>query len=197
MTTEYILTDSLPKDKTGAKIIAPIDDSTSQLDFGVLRGIASESLGATSKNLVFLGVGSHTIGSAIGTKVGELALGVYTNAPSSVGDDNAQAMRVDKQGALFTRGAQTSYSQSGASVETHIAGSGLLHGYSIRFNDVNAGDRVDLEDNNTFVMSIVADSASQHKTQMFPVGILFSTSLVHSLTVSGAGAASVTLFYSQ
>ncbi len=197
MTTEYIITDSLPKDKTGAKIVAPIDDSTSQLDFALLRGIATESLGATSKNVAFLGVGSHTAGSAIGTKVGEMMLGIYTNTPSAVGDNTAQTLRVDKYGAMFVRGAESTVSFSAASTQTHVSGSGLLHGIHIMFNDVQAIDTIQIQDGNDTKFSVVANSASGNYSMTFPVGVKFTTSIKHVASITGAGGASVSLIYSQ
>lgn len=196
MTTKYVFTDQLPKDVSGARILAPIDDSTSQLDFAALRGIAAESLGATSRNLAFLGIGSHKAGSAIGTGVGVMLIGAYTESPSAIGTGNAQSIRSDKQGALYVRPASGILSVSSASVETHVAGSALLHDIHIGFFNVDAGDKVELEDDNDHKMTFYATAASQHLSEHYATGLQFNTSVKHTITIAGAGAASVTVGYS-
>lgn len=197
MATSYNLTDRLPKDSEGQKFAALIDDSSSQLDFALFRAIGIETLGGTSKILGHLAVGSHTIGSAIDQGAGTLSLGAYTEAPSAIGTDNAQALRTDKEGALYVRPASGIIAFSNASTQTHVSGSLLLHGYSIYFSDANAGDTVFIDDGGAFRFPIIAAAASELHVRDFTAGVFFGTDIRHVGTFSGAGAASVTLIYSQ
>lgn len=175
-----------------------IDDGTSQLDFALPRGIGSESLGGTSKIVAHLAVGTHTIASKIETSApGALMLGAYTEAPSAVGTGNANALRVDSEGALYTRPASGILSYTSASVQTHVAGSLLLHDTFVVFDDCDAGDSVRIDDGNDYRMSFIATAASQHFSEHFATGLVFNTSLKSSITISGAGAGSVTLGYSR
>lgn len=197
MTTNYVLSDTLPKDANGIMILSPINDTTSQLDFGLLRGISSESIGATSKNVVRLGIATHTIGSALGTgHAGVVALGKYTESPSAMGPNNAQALRVDKHGALYVRSACTLKSISTASAATYVTGSTLLNKIIITFSAVGAGDSVVIRDGTTSVFTAYAGSASVTQQYDFE-GTLFSTNINHVRTLAGGGATSITVVYSQ
>ena len=196
MTTEYSLTDELPKDAGGAKLIALIDDSTSQSDFAMLKDIGAEPWGSASHNVAFLEVATHTAGSILSTKAGVMLVGAYTEAPTAVNTNNAQVARMDNEGALYVRQASAILSYSAASVETHVAGSALLHDLHIRFNDVDAGDTVTIEDGSDYRLMFVATAASQHFSEHFSGGLHFNTSLKHILTIGGGGGASVTLGYS-
>ena len=199
MTTNYRLSDSLPKDVSGAKVIAPINDQTSQLDFGMLRGVAAESLGGLSVNTVFLGVASHKAGSALGTKAGVMSIGAYTESPSAIGTGNAQLKRVDKEGALYVRpasGIQTNVSHA-ASTNIHAVGSALLHDVHVFFSDVNAGDTAVIEDGDNYRLGFVATATSQHFSEHFATGLVFATNIKHTFAFSGAGGGSVTIGYSQ
>jgi hypothetical protein len=151
MTTNYALTDNLPKDAGGQKMMAWIDDTTSQLDFGLPRGIGSETLGATSKVMLHQAVGTHTVGSAIDT----------------------------------------------TSADIHIAGSALLHDLHIVFNDVNAGDTVTIRDGTLTRFQFIATAASQHFSEHFSGGLVFNTNISHARSIGAAGAASITVGYSQ
>lgn len=196
MTTEYTLTDELPKDAGGAKLIALIDDSTSQFDFAMLRGIGAEARGSASQNLAFLGVATHTAGSGLGTKAGVMLVGTYTETPTAIGTNEAQLARMDNEGALYTRPASAIMSYSSASVETHLTGSALLHDLHIRLEDANAGDTVLLEDGDDYKLEFVATAASQHFHEEFS-SLYFNSSLKHTLSLGANATASVTLGYSQ
>lgn len=196
MTTNYRLTDTAPKDLSGARLWAPIDDQTSQLDFGVLRGIGVVSLGGTSRNLVHLAVGSHTIGSALDKGAGILLLGAYDESPSAIGQGNAQSLRTDAEGALYTRPASGIMSLNAGSVQTHVATSALLHDLHINFLNVDAGDSVTIEDGDDYKLAFIATAASQHFSEHYSAGLHFGTNIKSTITIAGAGAASVTVGYS-
>ena len=196
MTTTYRLTDTAAKDAGGARILMPVDDQTSQLDFGLLRGIGVEILGATSRNLVHLAVGSHTVGSAIDKGAGILLLGAYTESPSGIGTGGGQALRSDNQGALYTRPASGIMSLNSGSIQTHIATSALLHDIHIRFDDVDVGDDVTIEDGDDYKLTFIATAASQHFSEHYSTGLHFGTNIKSTITIPGAGGASVTVVYS-
>lgn len=197
MTTNYRLTDTAAKDAGGARLLMPIDDQTSQLDFGLLRGIAVEQLGSASRNLVHLAVGSHTAGSKLDKQAGMLLLVGYNESPSAMGTGNAQVARSDKLGNLYVRPASSVMSVSSASVETHLTGSALLHDIHIVLLDVNAGNDVTIEDGNDYKLSFIATATSQHFSEHYSTGLYFGTNIKHTLTLGGAGTASITLAYVQ
>jgi len=198
MTTQYSMTDRLPSDVGGQKFAGWVDDGTSQLDFALPRGIGSEALGGTSKIVAHLGVATHTIASKIeATAPGVLLLGAYTESPSAVGTGNANSIRIDSEGALYTRPASGIMSYTSASVQTHVTGSALLHDAHIVFNNVDAGDSVRIDDGTGYKLAFIATAASQHFSEHFATGLVFNTSLKSTITIAGAGAGSVTLAYSQ
>jgi hypothetical protein len=198
MTTNYSMTDSLSKDVGGQKFAGWIDDGTSQLDFALPRGIGSEPLGGTSKIVAHLGVATHTIASKIETSApGVLLLGAYTESPSAVGTGNANSIRIDSEGALYTRPASGILATTSASVQTHLSGSALLHDLHIVFSNVDAGDSVTIEDGDDYKLAYIATTASQHFSDHFATGLVFNTSLKSTIAIAGAGAGSVSLAYSQ
>jgi hypothetical protein len=195
MTTEYAMTDTLPKDAGGAKHLGVIDDSTSMLDYALIRGVGAESLGNTSKNLALIGVGSHTIGSAIGHEAGVTMMGAYTESPSGIGTGNVQMVRTDKEGAIYTRPASgiPGFSTA-ASLQTVVSGSVLLHGVVISGKNVNTGDTVTIQDGNDAKLHYVFGATSEVMQSQFTAGLVFNTSLNYE---SDNTNASVTLVYSQ
>lgn len=101
MTTNYSLSDSLPKDAAGAKFAAWIDVSTSQLDLSLPAGIGSRTVG--SKIVSALQVGTHRAGSRIEHSggVGVALLGYFASAVSSTALENAVHIRSDDRGQLY------------------------------------------------------------------------------------------------
>ena len=195
MTTAYSLDDTLPKDAGGGKHLALIDDSTSQLDYALLRGIGAKSLGAASRNAALLAVGSHTIGSAIDHGGGTAAMGAYTESPSGMGTGNVQMVRVDKEGALYVRPASGIFGYAAAaSVQTHVTGSALLHAVNILGVNVNAGETIKIQDGNDYKLGFVFTSTSQSFSANYSTGLHFATNINHESATTNA---SVTLVYSQ
>lgn len=199
MTTNYTLTDGLPKDSGGQKLIAWIDDSTSQLDFALPRGLGSESIGSTSKITAHQAIGTHTAGSAVGTQVGVIAMGAYTEAPSAIGTGNAQLLRSDKEGALMVRPASGIMQVDTTSANIHFLGSALLHGLHVVMSDINAGDSVTIGDGTGLRLQFLATTnGSAIFTENYTAGLHFGTDIRHTRSVSPAAAAtSVTIFGSQ
>lgn len=197
MATAYALTDELPKDSGGAKILAPINDQSTTLDFGILRGIGAHSLGAASLNVLHMAVGTHKTGSKLDAgHVGVVLLGTYTESASTVAYDNAQAIRVDREGAVYVRPASNVMSFSSASVQTHHVGSALLHDIIITTQDVNSGSII-FEDAGSYKLGFVVTAASENFAHSFATGLLFTASLTHTLAdLGGGGGASVTITYS-
>ena len=195
MTTSYSLTDTLPKDLGGAKHLGIINDATSQLDYALIRGIAAEPLGAASRNLALIGVGSHTIGSAVSHGGGVGVIAIYTESPSAIGTGNMQMLRSDKEGALYTRPASAIMSyMAAASVQTHLTGSLLLHGVNILGIDVNAGNTVKIEDGTAFRLGYAFTATSEVIDRSYTGGLHFGTSV---RVLSSNTNASVTLLYSR
>lgn len=104
MTTQYSLSDILPKDAVGQPIFAPVDISTSQLDFALQTGIAPSTV--NGKRHVYQGVATHTQnGSLISTGPGVVVLGVAGNPVGVAG--NLQALFLTSNGALNTVPAES------------------------------------------------------------------------------------------
>jgi hypothetical protein len=197
MTTQYSMTDTAPKDAGAQKFLAWIDDTTSQLDFGLPRGIGAETLGATSKTVTALQVGTHTVGSAVGNGVGVILLGNYTESPSAIAPGGAQFLRSDLEGALYVRPASTILAFDTTSADIHASGSALLHSLHVVFNDVNAGDTLTIGDGTSLRFQFVATAASQHFSEQFTGGLVFNTDIRHTRSIGAAGGTSVTVGYSQ
>jgi hypothetical protein len=197
MTTNYSQTDRLPSDSGGQKFAAWIDDSTSQLDFALPRGLGVETLGATSKIVGAQQIGTHTAGSAVGTQVGVMLIGAYTEAPSAIGTGNAQLLRSDKEGALYVRGASSIASLVTTSANLMVNGSALLESCHVVFNDCNAGDTITIGDGTALRYQFVATAASQHFFQNFSGGIYFGTDIRQTRSIGAQGNTSVTIGYSQ
>jgi hypothetical protein len=197
MTTAYLLTDTLPKDAGGAKILAPVNDQNTSLDFGILRGINAESHGAASLNLLHLAVGSHTAGSDLRAgHAGMTLLGAYVESASSIAAGNTQTVRVDREGAVYVRPASNVVTFSSASVETYNNGSQIvIHDIIATVQDVNTGSII-FEDNGAYKFGFVVTSTSQNFSAHFATGWHFD-SLTHTLAdLGGGGGASVTVAWS-
>jgi len=199
MTTSYASTDTLPKDSGGQKFLAVINDAASSNSFSLLRGIGGEGIGSGSFILSHMAIATHTVGSKLHTP-GVLLLGAYTEAPSAIGQGNAQRIRTDKEGALYTRGASALYNTTTASTNIHVSGSALLHGYSVYISDATPGNKVVFEDGDNYLLTVYipAGAASKAEVMSFNQGIFCATNVKSTTTITGAGAAaSVTAFYSR
>lgn len=196
MSTEYGLTDSLPKDKAAQKLMAWIDDGTSQQDFALPRGIGSEGMGNTSRITAHLGVGTHTIGSAIGTGVVATGGLLFNESPSAVGTGNVVAARGNRVGHQFVQQASTILSFDATSTQTHIGTSALLNYLEIHLSDVNANDFVEISDGAALRLKFEAlTNGSAQFREAYP-GLFFGTSIKHTRSISpAAGAASVLVGY--
>jgi hypothetical protein len=145
--------------------------------------------------VALLGVGSHTVGSAIGHSGGVMSMGAYTESPSSIGTGNAQAVRVNKEGHVYTMPASGILSYgAAASVQTHVTGSALLFGINILGVNVNAGETIKIQDGNDYKLGFTFTATSEVVSANFSVGIPFLTNINHESDTTNA---SVTIIYSQ
>lgn len=118
MTTNYTMADGLPKDVAGAKFSAWIDDTTSQNDFVLPKGIGGSSF--NTKRLGHLAIGTQTQGSPVAAgHPGVLIMG-YNGTLPSVSDGQAQFFKISASGALLTSQApgERSTSKNATSVST-------------------------------------------------------------------------------
>lgn len=198
MSTNYSLTDGLPKDSGAQKLLAWIDDGTSQLDFALPRGIGSESIGNTSKIVSAAQVGTHTIGSAVGHQVISVGGGIYSEAPSAIGTGNAQANRINAKGTQYVQQASTILSFDTTSAQVHILGSALLNFVRVNLSNVNSGDSVTIGDGTgTRLTFLATTNGSAQFDEKYP-GLFFGTDIRHTRSVSPAAAAtSVTIGFSR
>lgn len=104
MTTNYSLTDVLPKDATGQPLFGLTDISTSQLDFALQAGVAASVVNA--KNYAYQGIATHTqSGSMIAAGPGVMMFGVG-GTPLAV-SSNIQAIWLTSLGAVNTVPAES------------------------------------------------------------------------------------------
>src|SRR3990167_3683016 len=120
MTTNYSTADISPKDAGGAKMLAPINISSSQSDFALFAGIGASTIGATSKIHAALQVGTHVAGSPVtNAPVGVMNVFSFTTNASSMGTNNAMAQRGDDRGHAYVSAMSTvTCAMGGASTET-------------------------------------------------------------------------------
>lgn len=105
MTTQYSLSDVLPKDATGQPLFALVDISTSQLDFALQAGIAPSTINA--KNYVYQGVATHKQSGSMTTNGPGVAVFGYAGTnPFPVGT-NLQLLWLNTNGALNTVPAES------------------------------------------------------------------------------------------
>lgn len=100
MTTQYSLSDVLPKDATGQPLFALADISTSQVDFALQAGIAPSAVNA--KNYAFLGVATHKQSGSISVNSpGVAVLGFAGTTPLAL-TSNLQYLWLNTNGAVNT-----------------------------------------------------------------------------------------------
>lgn len=195
MTTNYTLSDRAPKDIDGSKFWSLVDSQTSQLDFALPMGIGQRTI--YSKKFASLGIGTHSQASKVeaGT-VGVALMGVYLDdvSASKVSNGQANFIKSSNRGELITTGACQMPIMNATSTNIFTLGSGLLHGGYVSGAGVTAGNTVVIRNGANTVLNIVFEAANQTIPIMLPRGgLYFSSSIIHTATLSG-GAASVTLF---
>jgi hypothetical protein len=97
MTTQYSLSDVLPKDATGLPFQAPVDIGTSQLDFALQAGIAAST--TSGKRYAYMGVGTQKQSDTIAVTSPGVAILGYTGSPLSV-TSNLQFLWLNRNGAV-------------------------------------------------------------------------------------------------
>src|SRR3990167_8650699 len=104
MTTNYSLSDTLPKDAGGAKFQAFPNIATSQNDYALPIGLGASTIGATSRIHAYLGVGTAISGSPLtNAPAGVLPLLGYTTNASSITVNGHTHQRGNQYGeAYFT-----------------------------------------------------------------------------------------------
>ena len=105
MTTNYSLSDILPKDATGQPMFSPINIATSQLDFALQAGIAPSTVNA--KNYVYQGIATHTQSGSMTTAGPGVAVMGYSGTNPFPVATNLQLLWLNSSGALNTVPAES------------------------------------------------------------------------------------------
>lgn len=100
MTTQYSLSDILPKDATGQPLFSPVDISTSQLDFALQAGVAPSTINA--KNYVYQGIATHKQSGSMTTGGPGVAVMGYSGTNPFPVSTNLQLFWLNANGALNT-----------------------------------------------------------------------------------------------
>lgn len=200
MSTNFNLTDSLPKDSSGQRALAWTNDQTSQLDYALPRGVGASTTG--SKILAFLGVATATQSSKVeslhpGINLGATFIDSTTTQTSPVSSGRFKLLQATNWGELYaTPAPRISATLTAGSKNTVKVGSAVLHSFGVSWSGINLGTTFTVSDNTTFLLSIVGTSAAGHADRILPLGGLFISSSITLQRLSLDGAASLTVSYS-
>ena len=172
MTTNYSTADTSPKDAGGAKFLAWINVNASQSDFALPAGIGASTIGATSKIMAALQVGTHVAASPVtNAPVGVMNVFSFTTNASSMGTNNAMAQRGDDRGQAYVSAMSTvTCAMGGASTETVTVSSGLLYKIFVAGTQVNGGASAVFLNGGTSIANFIFSSTSE-TMPMFDLGI--------------------------
>jgi hypothetical protein len=160
MTTQYSLSDTLPKDAGGAKFAGWVDISTSQNDFALPKGIGS--LTANSKIFANLAIGTHVGGSKVDHPVvGVLGMAHFASNASIVGTMGAVPVRGDDRGEIYQSALSSTASMMSGSTETVSLASGILYRMIVAGCGVQAAAQVAVLNGATSLAHVVFSGANE------------------------------------
>ncbi len=179
MSTAYSLSDTAPKDSGGQKLIAPVDLSTSQLDFALLGSIGARTV--SSKIIGHLAVGGGVVACAIqASAVGMPVTLGYLAAPSNIAAGGFQLWRGTAKGSAYTTQASMISCAMSGSAEMASAASAVVYGALIAGASAGtvAGGCVILLDGATSRGFAILTGVNDQKILNFgPRGIGFGTNV--------------------
>ncbi len=178
MTTAYSLSDTAPKDAGGQKLIAPVDLSTSQLDFALLGAIGARTV--SSRIIGHLAVGGGVVASAIqASAVGMPVTLGYLAAPSGIAVGGFQLWRGTEKGYAYMTQASMISCVMGGSTEMASAASAVVYGAVIAAgSNVTQGGCIVLLDSGTSRAVVSLSAANVTNILNFaPRGIGFGTNV--------------------
>jgi hypothetical protein len=191
MSTSYSLTDSLPRDARGQPLMAWVNDQTSQLDFGLPRGIGGSQTG--SKILLYLATANATQSSKIEslhpfTSVGGTMIEPATTQASPVVGGRGKIAHVSNWGELRSSPhPRIPATLTTGSKNTVKAGSAIVYSFYVSWSAVSLGETFSLLDDAVFRGAIVATSVAGNDFIPIPDGgWLFSSSVTLQRTLGGA-----------
>jgi hypothetical protein len=193
MSTSYSLTDSLPRDAGGQKLIALVNDQTSQLDFALWRSVGASVSG--SKILGYAGVANATQSSKIESlhpfiSVGGTMVEPATTQGSPVVGGRGKIAHMSNWGELRTSPhARIPATLTSGSKNTVKAGSAIVYSFAAAFSGVSLGEQFVLLDDTTWRATIVATSTAGYECFAIPDGgWLFSSSVTLQRTLGGVAS---------
>lgn len=203
MSRNYSISHSAPRELGGQKMIALIDDQTSQLDFSLLKGIGSSPMGSASLILGHLAIGTQTQASKIESLHPFVSIGgVYVDyaaaQASPVASGQGKIAHISNWGEVFVTSQPKSSSTIGGSgsADNVKSSSGIVYEFGVAWSDCNTGNIVRLTDNGTGVRAIVFNATSGNQWVRLPDGgIPISTSITVQKTITGGAGASIFISY--
>ena len=179
MSTNFSMSDSLPKSAGGQAFAALTDVATSQLDFALMAGIGSRTTG--SKIVAALQVATYVGASRIDTPVlGVALMGHYTSAVCAMGLGQAMPIRADASGMLYAGAPSHTALFNATSQNIFKATSGIVYSGVIACSGGLAGACVVLMDGTTSRSVFVFSAANE--TVPFSYGdggVWFGTNIRH------------------
>src|SRR3990172_10692576 len=138
MSTAYSLSDSLPRDSGGQKLLAWQNIATSQNDMSLTMGIGASTIGTTSKIHSYLGIATAVAGSTLvnNAPAGVMPLWGYMLNPSGIAISNFVPARGDQYGAGYITALSTVTCAMTGSRETVTLASGTLYKVLVSGADV-------------------------------------------------------------
>ena len=193
----FSLQSTLPKDSSGYKFLGWVRSDASVAPFTLPRGIGT-SVNGSGYMFSSLGVGTWTGASPISPNdVGMGLMGLYIadHNASLVDSGQAQFIKSTHRGELIVSGACKIPIMNATSTNIYTLGSGLLYGGYVTFDGATTGDQVLIENGDNTVLNVEVDGADKFIPLAIPQGgLYFSTSIIHTATLTGGATASVTIF---
>jgi hypothetical protein len=190
MGTNYQLTDRLPTDSGGQRLLALVNDQTSQLDFALWRSVGASVSG--SKILGYAGVANATQSSKIESlhpfmTGGGVYITPATTQASPVLSGRGKIAHMSNYGEVLSVPHPKIVSTlTSGSKNTIRAGSAIVYGLTVSWSGVSLGEVFSISDDAVFRGAIVATSIAGNDFLMIPDGgWLFSSSVTLQRTLGG------------
>lgn len=199
--TNYSLQSLLPKDVSGYKFMAWVRSDASVAPFTLPRGIGT-SVNDSGYMFSSLGVGVAVGLSPVRSADPLMTLGgvyienIAASTPASpVSSGQAGFITATGLGEIHAIPAAKTASQVSTSANVLKNASGILYAIHLAASNVGVGNVFRARDFNRDLFTIIAPQSSfTHEVLIPSGGVAFSTSLLHSQTIS-SGAASMTFVF--
>jgi len=175
MTTNFVMSDSLPKSAGGQSFAGWIDVSTSQLDFSLPAGIGSRTVG--SKIVSALQVGTHRAGSQVELTggVGMLGMVHFASNASVTAAQNAVHVRGNDRGEVYISSLSSVAIALTGSTNTITVASGIIYKFVAATCGGIAGAQMAVLNGSTSLAHVVFAGANESIPIDFGTGACFAS----------------------